>query len=77
MTTSGQVCVDAADEARAAAVSEGFATVAEAAEFLRLSRAKVYQLMESGDLLFGKFGKARRVPWAALRAFAVKCLAAS
>jgi excisionase family DNA binding protein len=55
-------------------VASGFATVAEAATFLRLSRAKVYQLMEGGELLYAKFGKSRRIPKDALREYAERCL---
>lgn len=36
--------------------------VAEVAELLTLSRSKVYQLMETGDLPYVRFGKSRRVP---------------
>ena len=46
------------------AVDEGFASVLEAGEFLRLSRAKVYGLMDAGELMYAKFGKARRIPCA-------------
>ena len=51
-------------------VSEGFATVAEAAKFFSLGRSKVYALMDAGELTYGKIGKARRIPWRAIRAFA-------
>jgi excisionase family DNA binding protein len=44
----------------------GLADLPEAAKFLRVSRAKLYTLMESGDLPFVKMGKSRRVPWKAL-----------
>jgi excisionase family DNA binding protein len=54
----------------AACVDEGFVDVAGAAEFLRLSRAKVYLLMDAGELRYAKFGKSRRIPWAALKQFA-------
>jgi excisionase family DNA binding protein len=55
-------------------VDEGFATVVEAAEFLRLSRAKVYLLMDARELSYAKFGKSRRVPRRALREYAERCL---
>jgi excisionase family DNA binding protein len=55
-------------------VAEGFASVKEAEEFLSVSRAKLYVLMETGLLRWAKFGKSRRVPWAALRAYAASCL---
>jgi excisionase family DNA binding protein len=53
---------------------DGFATVAEAAAFLGLSRAKVYLLMDSGELAYAKFGKSRRIPWRALREYGNRCL---
>lgn len=37
-------------------------TVPEAARRLGLSRAKLYQLMESGELVYVKFGRSRRIP---------------
>ena len=39
-------------------VGDGFATVNEAAQFLRVSRAKVYLMMDSGELTYAKFGRA-------------------
>ena len=47
----------------------GFATVPQAAAFLGLSRTTIYNLMDNGSLRYAKFGKSRRVPWAALRSF--------
>lgn len=44
----------------------GYATVKEAAGYVRLSVAKLYQLMSQGDLPFVKVGKARRIAWDAL-----------
>lgn len=44
-------------------------TVEEAARLLRLSRAKVYKLMERGELPSYKIGTARRISLAALQAF--------
>jgi predicted DNA-binding transcriptional regulator AlpA len=38
------------DDARAALVEEGLLKVTEAAEFLRLSRATLYSLMDRGEL---------------------------
>lgn len=37
-------------------------TVAEAAEFLRVSRSKVYGLMDGGALVYVKLGRCRRIP---------------
>jgi excisionase family DNA binding protein len=51
-------------------VAEGLMTVNEAAEFLGLSRSRVYGLMESGELRFAKIGKSRRIPRRAVTAFA-------
>jgi excisionase family DNA binding protein len=47
----------------------GLALIKEAADFLRLSRSKVYELMESGELPFVKIGRSRRVRWAHLEQF--------
>ena len=49
---------------------DGFVDVGFAAQYLALSRAKVYQLMESGDLKFAKFGRSRRIPRLALLRYA-------
>jgi excisionase family DNA binding protein len=64
----------AAAGATKSVVDDGFATIPEAAEFLRLSRSKVYQMMDKGELLYCKIGKNRRVPWAALKALAEQSL---
>jgi len=57
-------------------VADGLDTVAFAAEFLKLSRAKVYQLMDSQALAYCKIGRSRRIPRRALLRYAEKCLAA-
>jgi excisionase family DNA binding protein len=44
----------------------GLANVKEAKEFLSLSRATVYGLMDAGKLRYVKIGKSRRIPWDAL-----------
>jgi excisionase family DNA binding protein len=62
--------VPPAFEAEAALIAKGFARVPEAAKFLGVSRSTVYLLMEQGDLVFAKFGRSRRIPWAGLHAFA-------
>jgi excisionase family DNA binding protein len=51
-------------------VAEGFAKLPEAQQFLGVCRATLYQLMDSGELAYAKFGKCRRIPWQALRAYA-------
>jgi excisionase family DNA binding protein len=55
---------------RAALVEGGLTTIAGAADFLNISRAKVYQLMDRGELRYCKLGRNRRIPWAALKALA-------
>ena len=50
--------------------SDGMLTVNECAEFLRLSRASVYKIMERGELIYAQFGTARRIPKRAAAAFA-------
>lgn len=49
---------------------EGFAKIGEAAEFLGVSRAMVYALMERGELVYAKFGRSRRIPRRALVRYA-------
>jgi excisionase family DNA binding protein len=53
---------------------DGFATVAETADYLGLSRAKVYQIMDAGEIRFAKFGHARRIPWASIVEYAQKSM---
>jgi excisionase family DNA binding protein len=66
------------DPARAAAglvvVADGFARVPEAEKFLGISRAKLYAIMDAGDLAYAKVGRSRRIPWVALREYAAQCL---
>ncbi len=59
---------------KTSAVDEGFATVVEAAAFLRVGRTHVYHLMQRGQLPYAKFGKSRRIPWVELRAFAARSI---
>jgi excisionase family DNA binding protein len=56
-------------------IKEGFAEVAEAQDYLRLSRASIYNLMTSGELPFARFGRTRRIPWRALYNFAARSMA--
>jgi excisionase family DNA binding protein len=55
-------------------VSSGLVSVADAATFLGVSRAHVYNLMERGVLRYAKLGKARRVPKEALVELAARSL---
>jgi excisionase family DNA binding protein len=55
-------------------IEEGFVKVPEAAKFLSVSRAKVYAMMDQGELAYCKFGKSRRIPRRALRKYAERCL---
>ncbi len=48
-------------------LADGMMTVVEAADFLRLSRSKLYHFMDQGELAFVRFGEdgrraARRIP---------------
>ena len=52
---------------------EGFVTVNEAADYLRLSRASIYQLLNKGELRCAKFGRARRIPVEALKDYVQRC----
>jgi excisionase family DNA binding protein len=56
-------------------VSAGFAEVKEAGKFLSLSRSKIYELMDAGELAFARFGRARRIPWQSLHDYAARQLA--
>jgi excisionase family DNA binding protein len=53
---------------------DGFIPVIEAARFLGLSRAKVYQMMDSGELRYAKFGRSRRIPRRALMELAERSI---
>jgi len=57
-----------------ALVQDGFVSVAGSAKFLNLANSTVYKLMEDGSLVFCKFGRARRIPRAALLKFAASRL---
>ena len=43
-------------------VADGLLTVRETAAFLHLSRSKIYELMDAGELCFAKLGRSRRIP---------------
>jgi len=51
-------------------VRDGFAEVAEAQLYLRLSRSTIYTLMDRRELPFARFGRTRRIPWRSLRDYA-------
>jgi excisionase family DNA binding protein len=55
-------------------VADGLVTVREAAEWLGLGRAKLYKMMEQGELAYVKIGRARRIPRGALIDVAVRGL---
>jgi|GEM_PF-5377234 len=60
-----------------AAAIAGLARVEEAAEYLRVSRSSIYEMMDSGFLEFVKIPgiRARRIPWNALQRIATSpCL---
>lgn len=48
----------------------GLLTVTEAAKFLRIGRTLLYEAMESGEICYVKFGRARRIPKRAAVAWA-------
>ena len=49
-------------EGSAELVADGLLTVRECAEFLHLSRPKIYELMDAGELCYLKLGRSRRIP---------------
>lgn len=55
-------------------IADGMATVEEASRFLSLGRSKLYSLMDAGELTYAKIGKARRIPWQAVRRLAADAL---
>lgn len=59
-------------------LTDGLATVREAANFLSLGRSKLYVMMDRGELVYCKFGdgpkSARRIPWVAIRRLAADSL---
>ena len=57
-----------------ALVADGLMTVREAAEFLSLSRATLYTLMDRGELPFMKLGRSRRIPRRAVIQLAARAL---
>jgi excisionase family DNA binding protein len=61
---------------RAVLVEDGFLPVRDAARFLAISRAKLYQMMESGEVAYAKFGRSRRIPRHALTDLAKRSIVA-
>jgi excisionase family DNA binding protein len=47
-------------------------TATEAATALGISRSRVYELMQGGDLEYVKIGRSRRIPADALEAFVAR-----
>lgn len=45
---------------------DGLLSVSAAAMFLGLGKSKLYELMDAGELVYVKLGKARRIPKRAL-----------
>jgi excisionase family DNA binding protein len=58
----------------ASVIEDGFADVPEAARFLKVSRSKVYMMMDNKELPYAKFGRSRRIPRKALMEYARSCL---
>jgi excisionase family DNA binding protein len=71
---ASKIAADVPSQADLEIVQGGFVTVEEAKDYLRVCRAKVYALMEAGELPYAKVGKSRRIPRAALHAYAAACL---
>ncbi len=55
-------------------VAEGMLKVSEAAACLRLSRSRLYELMDAGELPFSKIGRSRRIPRRAVVELAARSL---
>ena len=55
-------------------VADGLLTVSDAAGFLKVSRSRVYELMDRGELAFAKIGRSRRIPRRAVVELAARSL---
>jgi excisionase family DNA binding protein len=56
-------------------VADGLVSVPEAQKFLGgISRSKLYEMMDRGELRYCKVGRNRRIPLVALRELAAKSL---
>ena len=42
-------------------VADGLMTISEAAEYLSISRSKLYEMMDDGELAYVKLGRCRRI----------------
>ena len=42
-------------------VADGLMTISEAVEFLAVSRSKLYEMMDKGELAYVKLGRCRRI----------------
>src|SRR4051812_34658903 len=58
------------DETREQLMSDGLDRIETAGRFLGISRSRVYELMDAGELKFVKIGRSRRIPRRALIEFA-------
>jgi excisionase family DNA binding protein len=65
---------DKRDEELDTVVAGGFGSVDQVAEFLSLSRATIYKMMDARILPSAKLGKSRRLPWAAVKDYAARAL---
>lgn len=57
-------------------MEDGLVKIPEAADFLKISIAQLYRLMERGELIYTKIGKSRRIPRRALLDLAARGLVA-
>ena len=55
-------------------VADGLASIAEASKFLGISRSKLYEMMERGQVRYCKLGRNRKIPWAEVRHLAARSL---
>lgn len=55
-------------------IADGMAKVEEGERFLSVSRSTLYTLMDAGELPYCKIGRARRIPWRALKDYAAATL---
>jgi excisionase family DNA binding protein len=53
---------------------EGLARIREAVKFLGICRSKIYYMMDAGSLPYCRIGRARRIPWRAIRQLAENSL---